>query len=245
MADASKPSGSKGAPRGARLLVVEDEAHLAEVIADNLELEGYGVEVVAEGTAALERIRAAEHDLILLDVMLPGLDGFTICDTVRAEGHRVPILFLTARGGREDRVHGLSLGGDDYLGKPFDLRELILRVAALLRRAEWWTESQQTDDSALVLGDARVDFRAYTAQVGDKGYDLSEKETMILRCLAERPGEVVSRADILDRVWGYDAFPTSRTVDNFIVRLRRLLEPDPRNPRYIHTVRGTGYRLTP
>ncbi|MHC5210572.1 MAG: response regulator transcription factor [Planctomycetota bacterium] len=229
---------------GERLIVVEDEAHLAEVIADNLELEGWAVEVVGEGPAALERIREARPDLVLLDVMLPGMDGFTVCEKLRAEGNDVPILFLTARAGKGDRVRGLELGGDDYLGKPFELKELILRVRAILRRTEWFREPSPAGE-VLILGDARVDFRAYTASVKDRTLELSPKETMILRCLAERPGEVVSRAEILDRVWGYDAFPTSRTVDNFIVRLRRLLEPDPRSPRYIHTVRGTGYRLTP
>lgn len=229
---------------GERLIVVEDEAHLAEVISDNLELEGWEVEVVGEGPAALERIREVRPDLVLLDVMLPGMDGFTICETLRGEGNDVPILFLTARAGQEDRLHGLELGGDDYLGKPFDLKELILRVRAILRRTAWFRAPSPAGD-VLTLGDARVDFRTCAATVSGRTLELSPKETMILRCLAERPGEVVSRAEILDRVWGYDAFPTSRTVDNFIVRLRRLLEPDPRHPRYIHTVRGTGYRLTP
>ncbi len=229
---------------GESLMVVEDEAHLAEVIADNLELEGWSVEVVGDGKQALERIRAAEPDLVLLDVMLPGMDGFTVCETLRGEGSRVPILFLTAKSGRDDRVRGLQLGGDDYLGKPFDLEELILRVRAILRRGEWERAPSPAGD-ALTLGDAVVDFATYTVTQGDRSVELTQKETMILRCLAEQPGAVVSRADIVERVWGYDVFPTLRTVDNFIVRLRRLLEPDPRNPRYIHTVRGTGYRLTP
>jgi len=229
---------------GEKLMVVEDEAHLAEVIADNLELEGWSVEVVGDGKQALERIRADEPDLVLLDVMLPGMDGFTVCETLRGEGSHVPILFLTAKSGRDDRVRGLQLGGDDYLGKPFDLEELILRVRAILRRGEWYRAPSPAGD-ALVLGDATVDFTTYTVSQGDRAVELTQKETMILRCLAEQPGAVVSRADIVERVWGYDAFPTLRTVDNFIVRLRRLLEPDPRNPRYIHTVRGTGYRLTP
>lgn len=233
---------------GERILVVEDEAHLAEVVADNLELEGWQVEVVTDGERALQRIRADTPDLVLLDVMLPGRDGFDVCAALRAEGNRVPILFLTARSGTDDRVRGLEAGGDDYLGKPFDLRELIVRVAAILRRARWFASPSPAGDG-LGLGEARVDFAAYAATVGRgdgaRTYSLSEKEVMILRCLAERPGEVVSRQEILDRVWGYDAFPTARTVDNFIVRLRRLLEPDPKNPTYIHTVRGTGYRLTP
>ncbi len=227
-----------------RLLVVEDEAHLSEVISDNLRLEGWRVDVVADGATALEAIRASRPDLVLLDVMLPRMDGFAVCDALRKEGNDVPILFLTARASSDDRVRGLALGGDDYLSKPFELKELILRVRAILRRTEWFRSPSPAGET-LTLGKASVDFRTNRAQVGERNYELSPKETMILRCLAERPGEVVSRAEILDRVWGYDAFPTSRTVDNFIVRLRRILEADPREPRYIHTVRGSGYRLTP
>ena len=229
-------------------MIVEDEAHLAEVIADNLQLEGFEVQVVGDGGEALERIRSDPPALVLLDVMLPGLDGFSVCEKLRAEDNQVPILFLTARSSGDDRVRGLELGGDDFLGKPFDLRELMLRVRAILRRTQWFQAPSSAGDK-LRLGDAEIDFKSFSAQIesarGPKRVDLSQKETMILRCLAERPGEVISRAEILDRVWGYDAFPTARTIDNFIVRLRRSLEPDPHNPRYIHTVRGTGYRLTP
>ncbi len=228
-----------------RLVVVEDEEHLAEVIADNLELDGYEVEVIGDGTQALERLRKSPAPaLVLLDVMLPGVDGFTICDTLRREGVDVPILFLTARSAPDDRVRGLELGGDDFLGKPFDLRELMLRVRAILKRAQWFQGPSPAGD-VLALGASRIDFKRYTAVVDGREIELSQKETMILKCLAEKPGEVVSRAEILERVWGYDAFPTERTIDNFIVRLRRLLEPDAQAPRYIHTVRGTGYRLTP
>ncbi len=228
----------------ARLVVVEDEAHLAEVVSDNLRLEGWEVAVAADGPSALRLIRESRPDLVLLDVMLPGLDGFAVCQALRAEGNDVPILFLTAKSGQGDRLHGLELGGDDYLGKPFDLRELILRVRAILRRTSWMRSPSPAGD-VLRLGEASVDFRTYVASVRGRALQLSPKEVLILRCLAERPGEVVTRAEILDRVWGYDAFPTTRTIDNFIVRLRRLLEPDARNPRYIHTVRGAGYRLTP
>ena len=229
---------------GEKLMVVEDEEHLAEVIADNLELEGYVVEVIGDGAQALERIRAGPPQLVLLDVMLPGMDGFTVCDTLHREGLDVPILFLTARSGLDDRLHGLELGGDDFLGKPFDLRELMARVRAILKRTLWFRGPSPAGD-ALVLGRSRIDFRKYSASIDGREMGLSQKETMILRCLAEKPGEVVSRAEILDRVWGYEAFPTERTIDNFVVRLRRLLEPDPQAPRYIHTVRGSGYRLTP
>ena len=226
------------------LLVVEDERNLAEAIADNLEIEGYRVEVCEDGAQALERIRAEPPALVLLDVMLPSLDGFSICQQLRAENNQVPILFLTAKSEKNDRVHGLELGGDDFLTKPFDLRELILRVHAILRRSRSLAEPSAAGDR-LVLGESEVDFKRQVASVGGEEVRLSPKETLILRCLAERPGEVVSRAEILDRVWGYDAFPTTRTIDNFVVRLRRALEPDPQHPRYIHTIRGVGYRLTP
>ena len=228
----------------ARLLVVEDEEHLAEVIADNLELEGYRVEVISNGMEALERIRADAPSLVLLDVMLPGLDGFSICERLREENNNVPILFLTAKSDSDDRVRGLALGGDDFLGKPFDLRELILRVGAILRRTSWFASPSEHGDE-LRLGDTVVDLSAFTVTRDGRETTLSTKEAMIFRCLVEKTGEVVSRDEILDRVWGYDAFPTTRTIDNFIVRLRRVIEPDPRHPRYIHTVRSVGYRLTP
>ncbi len=227
-----------------RLLVVEDEEHLAEVICDNLTIEGYAVSTVSDGLVALETIRRDAPALVLLDVMLPSLDGFAICERLRQEKNDVPILFLTAKSTNDDRVRGLELGGDDYLGKPFELRELILRVRAILKRTHWFNGAIRNGET-LTLGEAHVDFKSYTATLRGETFELSTKETMILRALAEQPGVVVPRAEILERVWGYDAFPTTRTVDNFIVRLRRVLEPDPHNPRYIHTVRGTGYRLTP
>jgi DNA-binding response OmpR family regulator len=227
-----------------RLLLVEDEANLAEVIADNLGLEGYDVEVAPDGERALESVSARPPALIVLDVMLPGIDGFEVCARLRKEGNEVPVLFLTARTESDDRVRGLEAGGDDYLGKPFDLRELILRVRAILKRSQWAREPSSAGDE-LVLGDARVDFKRFTASMEGREVRLSTKETLILRLLAERAGQVVSRTEILDRVWGYDAFPTTRTIDNFVVRLRRILEPDPSQPRYLHTIRGTGYRLTP
>jgi len=196
------------------------------------------------GERALEAIRKNPPGLVLLDVMLPGLDGFSICSKLRDENNQVPILFLTAKGDNDDRVRGLALGGDDYLPKPFDLRELILRVKAILRRREWSAETSSVGDR-LKLGETTIDFSTYIATAPDREIELSTKEVLILRCLAERKGEVVTRDEILDRVWGYEAFPTTRTIDNFIVRLRRVLEPDPQNPRFIHTIRGSGYRLTP
>jgi two-component system alkaline phosphatase synthesis response regulator PhoP len=229
---------------GELVLVVEDERHLAEVIADNLELEGLRVERAHDGAAALEAIRRRMPALVLLDVMLPGLDGFEVCARLREEHNDVPILFLTAKSSGDDRVRGLELGGDDFLAKPFDLRELMLRVQAILRRRKWMSAPLEQGERVR-LGRAVVDFKNLTARIEDREVPLSSREAMILRCLVERPGEIVSREEIVDRVWGYNAFPTLRTVDNFIVRLRRVCEEDPQNPRFIHTVRGRGYRLTP
>jgi two-component system alkaline phosphatase synthesis response regulator PhoP len=227
-----------------RILVVEDERHLAEGIRENLEAEGYRVEVVLDGDGALERVRGNGFDLVVLDVMLPGTDGFTVCETLRDEGHRLPVLFLTARGGADDRIRGLEAGGDDYLSKPFHLKELLLRVSAILRRGSWYSELP-ADDGRLTFGGNEIDFRSYRGRAWDgQDHPLTQKEAMILKALAERPGEVVSREEILEKVWGYEVFPSTRTIDNFIVRLRKRFEREPEAPRHIHTVRGIGYRLT-
>lgn len=227
-----------------RILVVEDEPLLALGIRENLEAEGNAVEVVHDGLVALDRLRAARFDLVVLDVMLPGMDGYTLCETMRDDGDRTPVLFLTARGAPDDRVRGLEAGGDDYLAKPFHLRELLLRVAAILRRGSWY-QVMPPAGSEVRFGDNAVDFRTYRAVSWDgREHALTQKEAMILKALAERAGEVVSREDILEKVWGYEVFPSTRTVDNFIVRMRKRFEPDPENPRFIHTVRGVGYRLT-
>jgi two-component system alkaline phosphatase synthesis response regulator PhoP len=229
----------------AYILVVEDEAHLADGIRENLEAEGHTVVVAEDGEQGLETWRTQRIDLIILDVMLPRRDGFSVCKAIRGAGGREPILFLTAKNSDDDRVRGLEAGGDDYLGKPFHLKELLLRVSAMLRRQAWYTRSSVSGAATLPNGH-RVDFNSYTFVDRDGQAEvLSQKEVMILKMLVERPGQVVSREDILDTVWGYDVFPSTRTVDNFIVRLRKRIESDPAQPRYIHTVRGVGYRYTP
>ncbi|REJ84948.1 MAG: DNA-binding response regulator [Acidobacteria bacterium] len=225
----------------ARVLVVEDEDHLAESIVENLELEGHRVELVRDGAKALEELREdGRFDLVLLDVMLPEVDGFTVCETARARGVTTPILFLTARGAAQERVRGLRAGGDDYLAKPFHLEELLLRIEAILRR----TRDEVRQPGSATFGDNRIDFRSYRAETwrGEK-VELSHKEAMILQLLVGARGEVVSRDQILDRVWGHDAFPSSRTIDNFVVRLRRHFERNAEAPRFIQTVRGVGYRF--
>jgi two-component system alkaline phosphatase synthesis response regulator PhoP len=225
----------------ARVLVVDDETHLAEGIRENLEAEGYRAEVAHDGTAALERIRQQHFDLIVLDVMMPNMDGLELCEQLRREGRQTPVLFLTVKNEPEDRVRGFEAGGDDYLPKPFHLKELLLRVAAILRRRAWYDGST----AALDFGGNRVDFQTYEARAWDSSaHVLTHKEAMILRVLSERAGNIVTREEILDRVWGYEVFPSTRTIDNFIVRLRKRFERSPDAPAHFHTVRGVGYRFT-
>ncbi|AWR86813.1 response regulator transcription factor [Meiothermus taiwanensis] len=223
-----------------KVLLVEDEPALAGALADNLEGEGYVVEIAPDGRAALARWAAWNPDLVVLDVMLPGLDGLQVCRQMRAQGQTTPVLFLSARGAPEERVEGLRVGGDDYLAKPFHLPEFLLRVKNLLRRRA------ETPRAVYEFAGHRVDFRAWTAYLQDGRKEaLGEREMAILRLLIERAGEVVSRDEILDRVWGQEVFPSSRTIDNFVMRLRRLFEPDPARPVHFHTVWGVGYRFTP
>ena len=230
--------------RSGRILVVDDEVNLAEGIRENLEEEGYQVAVAHDGPSGLVRILANDLDLVILDVMMPGLDGYSVCQEVRKEKLDLPILFLTARGGVNDRIRGFEAGGDDYLAKPFHLKELLLRVEAILRRRLWYSQAQ-TENRILRFGDNEVDFLAYRARSFDGNeHSLTHKEAMILKVLAEQEGEVVPRERILDKVWGYDLYPSTRTIDNFIVRLRRRFEANPEAPLHLHTIRGVGYRFT-
>ncbi|MBK9175556.1 MAG: response regulator transcription factor [Flavobacteriales bacterium] len=228
---------------GERILLVEDEASLRNTLKLNLELEGYAVTVATSGPEALERLRGAHFALVIMDVMLPGIDGFSVIETVRLEGNQVPALFLTARNTVADRIRGLR-AGDDYLGKPFDLTELLLRISKLVHKVD------QTEAASLPITfsfpGGRIDFDRYEA-IGSDGakHDLTQREALLLRLLVEKAGEVVSREEILRKVWGYNVFPTTRTVDNFIVAFRKYFEADPREPRHFHSVRGVGYKFTP
>jgi len=227
-----------------RILIVEDEKHLAEALAHNLKFEGYETTVVGDGEAALERLAVEENDLVVLDVMLPGISGFEVCERLREMGNRVPVLFLTARNTDADRLEGLRHGGDDYMTKPFLLEELVLRIKGILRRQEWY-QTPVADRGIFRFGDCEVNFRTFKAKGPGGEIQLTEKECMLMKLLVERQGQVVSRELILEKVWGYKYGSSSRTIDNFIVRLRRYFEPDPRRPRYVHSVRGVGYRFTP
>lgn len=224
-----------------RILIVEDNEHLADGLRLNLELEGYEPVVAASAEEGMHYRKRGGLDLIVLDVMLPGMDGFTFCRKIREEGDRTPVLFLTARNQEDDRVRGLETGGDDYITKPFHLRELLARIKGIFRREEWRHETSTPD--ALKIGAATADLRALVLTNAEGRHPLKEKEALILKLLAEKEGEPVARRTILDRIWGYDAYPTTRTVDNFILNLRKLVEEDPSKPRYIQTVHGVGYRL--
>ena len=230
-----------GTERPARILVVDDEAHLAAGIRENLLAEGYVAETAHNGMEGLQAARAAAYDLIVLDVAMPEMDGLALCRSLRREEIETPVLFLTVRGAPEDRVSGLEAGGDDYLVKPFHLRELLLRIAAILRRTKWYNETT----AKLRFGDNQVDFRTYRAHAWDGSeHALTHKEAMILKLLAERGDRVVGREEILDQVWGYEVFPSTRTIDNFIMRLRKRFERNPDAPAHLHTIRGVGYRFT-
>ena len=222
-----------------RILIIEDELPMRTALQDCLQAEGYRVLTAADGQSGLERALHEKPDLILLDIMMPRLDGYALCAELRRLSNPVPILMLTAKGQVEDRVTGLDAGADDYLIKPFSTEELLARVRALLRRLQRQTKAL----SLLTLGEVRIDLVKQTAQRGRKPVHLTAKEFAMLRLLAETPGEPVSRERFLDIVWGYTAFPTTRTVDNHIASLRSKLEPNPDQPRWIKTVHGVGYRL--
>ena len=225
----------------ARILVVDDEEHLAAGIRENLEAEGYRTDVAHDGTTGLARLRSEPFDLVVLDVMMPNMDGIEVCAQLRHDGIQTPVLFLTVKSAAEDRVRGFEAGGDDYLPKPFHLKELLLRVAAILRRSSWY----QASGASVEFGGNHIDFKTYEARAWDGSrHSLTHKEAMILRALADRPGTIVTREEILDRVWGYEVFPSTRTIDNFIVRLRKRFERNAEAPAHFHTVRGVGYRFT-
>lgn len=231
-------------PGAPRVLLVEDEPNLARGIRENLEAEGYAVELVENGVTALAKMQAHDYGLVVLDVMLPGMDGFTVCERARRAGVDTPVLFLTAKGGATDRIRGLEAGGDDYLPKPFHLRELLLRVAAILRRRTRFDALTGSRES-LSFGGNDFDFTSFRGRSWDGTEQvLTPKEALILAELAKRDGRVVWREELLERVWGGETLPSSRTIDNFIVKLRKRFEREPDRPRHFHTVRGVGYRFT-
>jgi two-component system alkaline phosphatase synthesis response regulator PhoP len=226
-----------------RILLVEDEEHLQEALKLNLELEGYHVTTASDGRKALKLFKEERLNLVILDVMLPEIDGFKVAETIRLENTEVPILFLTAKNTSEDRVAGLKRGGDDYLTKPFNLEELILRVGILIRRG--LKGDEQKTLNSYKIGRKTIHFNNFEL-IDDSGEitALTKKETMLLKLLIERKGEAVSRETILESVWNYDVYPSTRTIDNFILSFRKYFESDSKNPKHFHSIRGVGYRFT-
>jgi DNA-binding response OmpR family regulator len=222
-----------------RILIVEDEPAMLQGLQDNLETEGYTVESASDGKAGLDKLLANSYDLLILDVMLPEMSGFDVLRTLRGKSIATPVIMLTARGEEVDRVVGLELGADDYVTKPFSLRELLARVKAVLRRAE----GQAGVGGKMVLGNVEVDFLGYTASRNGQALTMTPKEFDVLKFLWEHRNTVVSRDQLLTNVWGYDDTVSTRTVDNFIVRLRQKIEDDPAHPRHIITIHGTGYKF--
>lgn len=234
-----------------RILVVEDEEAIAAGLVLNLELKGYTVELAHDGAAALARLSAGTFDLVLLDVRLPEVDGFTVCQRLRTGGNTTPILMLTARSQPDDVVYGLKVGADDYVVKPFDLAELMARVEGLLRRQHWSRQQtaggrpEEAATSRVRFGTHWVDFSSYEAQTRRGRVQLSQREIDVMRVFLRRANQVVTRRELLAEVWGLPAHPNPRVVDNVIVALRQAFEEDSSRPRHILSVRGVGYRFVP
>lgn len=224
------------------ILLVEDEIHLARGICFNMEQDGYRVSHVESGEEALERMNYDKFALIILDIMLPGIDGFEVCEKIRSIDTRVPILILTARSAEGDRVTGLEKGADDYLVKPFSLSEFLLRVRGMLRRSAWYRP--EPVEEGYRFGDNEVFLLSYRAKTAQGEIDLTDLEVKMLALFFQKEGETVTRKTLLERVWGYTSDTETRTLDNFIVRLRKYFEPDPANPVYFQTVRSVGYRFS-
>lgn len=226
----------------AKILVIEDEPEMQKGLRDNLKFEGYDVDVAGDGEKGLKKILEGKHDLVLVDVMLPEMSGFDVCKNAREEGIRTPIIMLTAKGEEIDKVLGLELGADDYITKPFSLRELLARVKAVLRRKEG---AASLSENKIAIGLLQIDFGTYNASRRGKPIDMTPKEFEILKYLWKNKNQVVSRDALLTNVWGYDKSISSRTVDNFILKLRQKIESTPSKPRHIITIHGTGYKLIP
>lgn len=224
-----------------RVLVIEDEAAILRGLADNLRLESYDVLTAADGATGYELLRSQKPDLVILDLMLPRMNGYDVCRKARANGMEMPILMLTARGEEMDRVAGLDLGADDYVTKPFSLAELLARVRALLRRSNANPGAGELIAS-LAFEDVEIDFAKYEARRAGRALEMTRKEFQVLRYMASRPGLVVTREELLEAVWGYEKYPTTRTVDNHILSLRVKLEPYAGKPGHLLTVHGVGYK---
>lgn len=230
--------------RDPRILLVEDEKNIRDVLKLNLELEGYEVVAVDNGLDAVKKSQEESFNLIVLDVMLPEMNGFEVCETIRIHDDKVPILFLTAKDRSEDKIQGLKKGADDYLTKPFNLEEFLLRTKNLLRRSLLLSEEGKEELQTYTFGGNEVNFVKYTAQgVHGQEINLTKKEVALLKLLIERKNEAVSRNDILKIVWGYDVFPSTRTIDNFILNFRKHFELNPKKPIHFLSIRSVGYKF--
>ena len=225
-----------------KILIVEDEPSMRMGLKDNLEFEGFSVDYAEEGKTGLEKIRTNNYDLVLLDVMLPEISGFEICKTIRKEGNKTPVILLTAKGEEIDKVLGLELGADDYVTKPFSLRELLARIKAVLRRGEQ-NNSDSKIEEIIKIGKLNINFTTYNANENGGDVQMSYKEFEVLHYLWNRKNETVSRDDLLKDIWGQDVYITTRTIDNFILKLRQKIETDSKHPKIILTVQGIGYKL--
>jgi DNA-binding response OmpR family regulator len=224
----------------ARILIIEDEVDLAEGLKDNFEFDGYEVSIAHDGEEGLQKVLDEAPEIILLDLMLPKKSGLDVCRELRAQGIDTPIIMLTARGQEIDKVLGLELGADDYITKPFSIRELLARVKAVLRR---YPDKIKKIDNVQQIGKLTVDFDHYVAYLDGKEIDLTHKEFELLRYFMEHQDETITREHLMNKIWGYENYPTSRTVDNYIVKLRKKLEDDPTHPSHILTVHGLGYKF--
>lgn len=226
-----------------RILLVEDEENLHLAIKLNLELEHYNVSSVYNGKNAISKFREGRYDLIILDVMLPEISGFDICESIRLENSKIPILFLTAKSTNEDKLKGLKIA-DDYLTKPFNLKELLLRVKNLIDRTQ--IKESSLDDEQIILAGFKIDFKSFIIENNDGDQvTLTHKQIKLLKLFIERKNEVISRQEILEKVWGYDVYPSSRTIDNFVLLFRKFFEKNLPSSTYFKSIRGVGYKFTP
>ncbi len=223
-----------------RILVIEDEPQMQLGLRDNLELEGYDVQVAGDGEEGLAKAAAFSPDLVILDVMLPKKHGFDVCRELRARSNATPIVMLTARSAETDKVLGLELGADDYVTKPFSITELLARVRAVLRRSG---SQKPTTSDAVRIGDIDIDFKLHQARRGKARIEFTAREFELLRYFVQHTGQVVTREQILNEVWGYEEFPTTRTIDNFVAKLRQKIERAPHAPEHILTIHGSGYKF--
>lgn len=225
-----------------KICFVEDDPTIREIVAENLRRRGFQVEEFSEAESV--QVSPCPYDLFIVDIMLQGdLSGLDLCARIRQFNRDLPVLILSALSDPQDRIEGLRLGADDYLGKPFEMEELLLRVEGMLRRRSWYATRPLKGD-VFSWEERQINFGLRTGSSMKSSFQLGQKECMIMKLLIEKEGETVSREEILEKVWGYDVFPSNRTVDNFMVRLRKYFEADPAKPRYLQSVRGTGYRFT-